>query len=100
MIFSLFFFLMVRPPPRSTRTDTLFPYTTLFRSALDDGVESFDPGGGRPGHDLRPGRRQNLRRADELIGRACEGDAQMPVVAALHREASPGGEVQIGRAHV
>src|SRR3546814_5348208 len=30
---SLFiFFLMIRRPPRSTRTDTLFPYTTLFRS--------------------------------------------------------------------
>src|SRR3546814_13016304 len=28
----LFFFLMIRRPPRSTRTDTLFPYTTLFRS--------------------------------------------------------------------
>src|SRR3546814_3677074 len=28
----LFFFLMLRRPPRSTRTDTLFPYTTLFRS--------------------------------------------------------------------
>src|SRR3546814_3084483 len=27
-----FFFLMIRRPPRSTRTDTLFPYTTLFRS--------------------------------------------------------------------
>src|SRR3546814_19854143 len=27
-----FFFLMLRRPPRSTRTDTLFPYTTLFRS--------------------------------------------------------------------
>src|SRR3546814_8791716 len=27
-----FFFLMTRRPPRSTRTDTLFPYTTLFRS--------------------------------------------------------------------
>src|SRR3546814_1357218 len=27
-----FFFLMIRLPPRSTRTDTLFPYTTLFRS--------------------------------------------------------------------
>src|SRR3546814_13805205 len=27
-----FFFLMNRRPPRSTRTDTLFPYTTLFRS--------------------------------------------------------------------
>src|SRR3546814_1914416 len=29
---SLFFFLMLRRPPRSTRTDTLFPYTSLFRS--------------------------------------------------------------------
>src|SRR3546814_21075787 len=28
----LFFFLMSRQPPRSNRTDTLFPYTTLFRS--------------------------------------------------------------------
>src|SRR3546814_10350233 len=27
------FFLMIRRPPRSTLTDTLFPYTTLFRSA-------------------------------------------------------------------
>src|SRR3546814_3010307 len=31
----VFCFLMIRRPPRSTRTDTLFPYTTLFRS--DDG---------------------------------------------------------------
>src|SRR3546814_13644983 len=30
----LFFFLMIRRPPRSTRTDTLFPYTTLFRSMV------------------------------------------------------------------
>src|SRR3546814_4396384 len=30
--FVLLFFLMIRRPPRSTRTDTLFPYTTLFRS--------------------------------------------------------------------
>src|SRR3546814_19979984 len=28
----MIFFLMIRRPPRSTRTDTLFPYTTLFRS--------------------------------------------------------------------
>src|SRR3546814_3899889 len=28
----IFFFLMIRRPPRSTRTDTLFPYTTLFRA--------------------------------------------------------------------
>src|SRR3546814_2023398 len=34
MISVFFFFLMIRRPPRSTRTDTLFPYTTLFRSAI------------------------------------------------------------------
>src|SRR3546814_11104571 len=34
----IFFFLMIRRPPRSTRTDTLFPYTTLFRSGGDDVV--------------------------------------------------------------
>src|SRR3546814_3849821 len=36
-------FLMIRRPPRSTRTDTLFPYTTLFRSGAGwktDGVRS------------------------------------------------------------
>src|SRR3546814_8027125 len=32
MLIFCFFFLMIRRPPRSTRTDTLFPYTTLFRS--------------------------------------------------------------------
>src|SRR3546814_13970212 len=32
MVIFLVFFLMIRRPPRSTRTDTLFPYTTLFRS--------------------------------------------------------------------
>src|SRR3546814_2616589 len=29
---------MIRRPPRSTRTDTLFPYTTLFRSRRDEGL--------------------------------------------------------------
>src|SRR3546814_11475114 len=32
----IIFFLMIRRPPRSTRTDTLFPYTTLFRSQKGD----------------------------------------------------------------
>src|SRR3546814_2173903 len=36
---------MLRRPPRSTRTDTLFPYTTLFRSA---GAAADDPGLHRP----------------------------------------------------
>src|SRR3546814_20099108 len=34
MLFLFFFFLMILRPPRSTRPDTLFPYTTLFRSFL------------------------------------------------------------------
>src|SRR3546814_4989916 len=33
---------MIRRPPRSTRTDTLFPYTTLFRSEFVAGVVGFD----------------------------------------------------------
>src|SRR3546814_8187437 len=37
------FFLMIRRPPRSTRTDTLFPYTTLFRSIT--GTKIFISGG-------------------------------------------------------
>src|SRR3546814_10425925 len=36
MICLCIFFLMIRRPPRSTRTDTLFPYTTLFRSAVSE----------------------------------------------------------------
>src|SRR3546814_15218273 len=34
-MFIVFFFLMIRRPPRSTRTDTLFPYTTLVRSQME-----------------------------------------------------------------
>src|SRR3546814_4389982 len=46
------FFLMIRRPPRSTRTDTLFPYTTLFRSfqAVLDGAQGRV--GGIVVHDL------------------------------------------------
>src|SRR3546814_10910223 len=39
-----FFFLMIRRPPGSTRTDTLFPYTTLFRS--DGGEDRRQRSGG------------------------------------------------------
>src|SRR3546814_19766320 len=41
---------MIRPPPRSTRTDTLFPYTTLFRSRIGSehgGTERSGPARGR-----------------------------------------------------
>src|SRR3546814_15020927 len=57
LFLSLFFFLMIRRPPRSTRTDTLFPYTTLFRSLR----ELLD----RRGRHLSGGEQQML-----AIGRA------------------------------
>src|SRR3546814_15900190 len=41
---------MSRRPPRLTRTDTLFPYTTLFRSQPDDAAEGVDH------HEVRFGR--------------------------------------------
>src|SRR3546814_10397575 len=44
MCLLFFFFLMSPQPPRSTRTDTLFPYTTLFRSLLDVAVNDIFPG--------------------------------------------------------
>src|SRR3546814_9084863 len=72
-----FFFLIIRRPPRSTRTDTLFPYTTLFRSLADHwrlhagrsrfaapghGQEKSRRNGQAPSH-LRKGRgRKGLRR--------------------------------------
>src|SRR3546814_16141782 len=42
IVLFIFFFLMIRRPPRSTRTDTLFPYTTLFRSLALPGQVQFD----------------------------------------------------------
>src|SRR3546814_16840127 len=52
VFYYFFFFLMIRLPPRSTRTDTLFPYTTLFRSVVvteddPDLAVAIDPGSAR-----------------------------------------------------
>src|SRR3546814_6170702 len=43
-----FLFLMIRRPPRSTRTDTLFPYTTLFRSPKEGATSEMAPAAGDP----------------------------------------------------
>src|SRR3546814_2395245 len=67
------FFLMIRRPPRSTRTDTLFPYTTLFRSRRQGPGLRTDPGG-------RRGRRRGLRSAPE-----------QPAMAAHPAKGSPQG---------
>src|SRR3546814_2057891 len=42
---------MMRRPPRSTRTDTLFPYTTLFRSEFHGGADRAQVVRARPGRD-------------------------------------------------
>src|SRR3546814_16015540 len=47
-LYLVFFFLMIRRPPRSTRTDTLLPYTTLFRSQASPACR-FRCGGGVAG---------------------------------------------------
>src|SRR3546814_6374328 len=72
---------MIRRPPRSTRTDTLFPYTTLFRSARDGALEDDV---GRLAQDLGPEHRhhhaQHAEQDDEHQPHAlgCEPAQQPP----------------------
>src|SRR3546814_11352124 len=64
------FFLMIRRPPRSTRTDTLFPYTTLFRSEWQDAAEArqADP---QEGEEQLAGTGQRDARPPAAAGAAC-----------------------------
>src|SRR3546814_10364118 len=55
---------MIRRPPRSTRTDTLFPYTTLFRSPEAHGVGIRGVQAASKGDDLRRHRKAS-RRSEE-----------------------------------
>src|SRR3546814_15995722 len=71
---------MIRRPPRSTRTDTLFPYTTLFRSVRFDLVA---PAGARPLLDEGPVDRQI---AAERIGRTVGADDDVAVDIARREE--------------
>src|SRR3546814_7539606 len=61
----MFFFLMIRRPPRSTRTDTLLPYTTLCRSAQAHADLGLEPAGKGP--------RRHAKRARPLPRRAMIG---------------------------
>src|SRR3546814_11506704 len=104
MLVAFFFFLMIRRPPRATRTDTLFPYTTLFRSA-ERRV------GSGPGPHCAE--RQLYQNAFSVAGAA----GQNPAIGEHQRHcAEPGGDIvapaladrpaehladpEIGRAHV
>src|SRR3546814_19762638 len=72
-MFFLFFFLIIQRPPRSTLTNTLFPYTTLFRSPNQDASPSFSPtvtSGIRPQLSASGGRHIPIRtgaRSDNLL---------------------------------
>src|SRR3546814_8340283 len=62
------FFLMIRRPPRSTRTDTLFPYTTLVRSVWR-ARQLHRPGHGRNAHlgGARGGQSERVPGAGRLV---------------------------------
>src|SRR3546814_9896276 len=74
---------MIRRPPRSTRTDTLFPYTTLFRSkdpeALPRHGRAELPGDPRRAcqHPLPPGLRRLAGGAAALAGRSEEHTSEL-----------------------
>src|SRR3546814_11095610 len=88
------FFLMIRRPPRSTRTDTLFPYTTLFRS----GSHLFRCAGGHHIDGARPGG-DGKRVGDRAeIASAIIDDRDL----FSHQSAPPSVPLveEIGRAHV
>src|SRR3546814_1043210 len=69
---------MIRRPPRSTRTDTLFPYTTLFRSGVGWRGQRF---GGRQFDRHEPGHRA----AEQLLAPGVELTGPAPVPTRDHR---------------
>src|SRR3546814_21010453 len=111
---------MIRRPPRSTRTDTLFPYTTLFRSADKDIVVNSNASGAFD-QSIRMGRLKKLERlglatkhgashwrlapdlADTLRRMGERGD----IIRTMQRAYAARGnapaivdQIKIGRAHV
>src|SRR3546814_19468347 len=101
MCISLYFLLIIRRPPISTRIDTLFPYTTLFRSNAGGGRQRQPDESGRPG--FRPDRRRRGDHRGELLeapGRTAAPARPHPESARAPPRSNPGGEGEIGSAHV
>src|SRR3546814_3884774 len=73
-VFDVVFFLMIRRPPRSTRTDTLFPATTLFRSKGGCHAEERQVRQSREIREIRKDQqvRSEARRARRARGAACK----------------------------
>src|SRR3546814_14594237 len=85
---------MIRRPPRSTRTDTLFPYTTLFRSdgALQVGVAGqrhAGLGAGALQGDVRGLDAQRLRARQLFLQPQARGDQHLVVATAAGVDAAP-----------
>src|SRR3546814_14189497 len=94
LVSRLFFFLMIRRPPRSTRPDTLFPDTTLFRSAdLRRGILARERTAARQPEWRIPAGAD----ADGIRYRRAEG-----ALSAAHGVGTGhlGARLEIGRAHV
>src|SRR3546814_7411506 len=72
---------MIRPPPRSTRTDTLFPYTTLFRSRLESAAPDTD-------------RACHVRRLRPANGRCEKARTRRQRCRSPSRSAHPGSIIQ------
>src|SRR3546814_4068293 len=73
----MFLFLMIRRPPRSTRTDTLFPYTTIFRSVRE-----------RDEDRDRPARRLALWPNDRSRFHAVRSERRLPALARTDRKST------------
>src|SRR3546814_6701474 len=81
----VFFFLMIRRPPSSTRTDTLCPYTTLFRSRSVAPIPEGHDGPARSPHGDGRGSKSQLRRLleDRLVQREICLQLLQPRILAL-----------------
>src|SRR3546814_7890379 len=91
---SLVFFLMIRRPPRSTRNDTRFPYTTLFRSCAEriwpgkdalQSLEAVERQRHLHPHDGRPGDTSGSRTQDDHDRRALRSEEHTSELQSLMR---------------
>src|SRR3546814_11323126 len=69
------FFLMIRRPPRSTRTDTLFPYTTLVRSGRAQAVRTAGQRAGQQGVH-KTGTKPRRGRSDAMYRSVVQSEQQ------------------------
>src|SRR3546814_20957791 len=97
---------MIRRPPRSTRTNTLFPYTTLFRSPRQPAAEIATAGDGREivesFQQPVPGQPLDNAQGESGAADAAAGEAESPAFLSM-KDPERIGEaigIQIGRAHV